>query len=108
MYYPPPLKFLTILRTLLRGQHQLVRHLAMYISGMLTHRHGDGQLHSHPLTTQNKDGDEAGADQVDHGTVAPPQGHTALGDAAAAVFHQAHQQRQQAWEGLKAAALVPP
>jgi len=28
--------------------------------GMLTHRHGDGQLHSHPLTTQNKDGDEAG------------------------------------------------
>jgi general stress protein 26 len=28
--------------------------------GMLTHRHGDGQLHSHPLTTQNKSGDEAG------------------------------------------------
>ena len=27
--------------------------------GMLTHRHGDGQLHSHPLTTQNKKGDEA-------------------------------------------------
>ncbi|OAK58772.1 general stress protein [Variovorax paradoxus] len=26
--------------------------------GMLTHRHGDGQLHSHPLTTQNKDGDD--------------------------------------------------
>lgn len=26
--------------------------------GMLTHRHGDGQLHSHPLTTQNKDVDE--------------------------------------------------
>ncbi|WP_077000394.1 pyridoxamine 5'-phosphate oxidase family protein [Variovorax sp. KK3] len=23
--------------------------------GMLTHRHGDGQLHSHPLTTQSKD-----------------------------------------------------
>lgn len=28
--------------------------------GMLTHRHADGQLHSHPLTTQNKDTDEAG------------------------------------------------
>lgn len=27
--------------------------------GMLTHRHGDGQLHSHPLTTQNKKGDDA-------------------------------------------------
>ncbi|MDQ0607467.1 general stress protein 26 [Variovorax sp. W1I1] len=26
--------------------------------GMLTHRHADGQLHSHPLTTQNKDVDE--------------------------------------------------
>ena len=26
--------------------------------GMLTHRHADGQLHSHPLTTQNKDADE--------------------------------------------------
>ena len=26
--------------------------------GMLTHRHGDGQLHSHPLTTQNKELDE--------------------------------------------------
>lgn len=26
--------------------------------GMLTHRHGDGQLHSHPLTTQNKSFDE--------------------------------------------------
>lgn len=25
---------------------------------MLTHRHGDGQLHSHPLTTQNKKVDE--------------------------------------------------
>ena len=25
---------------------------------MLTHRHGDGQLHSHPLTTQNKTFDE--------------------------------------------------
>jgi general stress protein 26 len=27
--------------------------------GMLTHRHGDGQLHSHPLTTQSKGIDEA-------------------------------------------------
>ncbi len=27
--------------------------------GMLTHRHSDGQLHSHPLTTQNKKIDEA-------------------------------------------------
>lgn len=26
--------------------------------GMLTHRHSDGQLHSHPLTTQNKKADE--------------------------------------------------
>jgi len=26
--------------------------------GMLTHRHDDGQLHSHPLTTQNKSVDE--------------------------------------------------
>lgn len=26
--------------------------------GMLTHRHGDGHLHSHPLTTQNKKVDE--------------------------------------------------
>jgi len=26
--------------------------------GMLTHRHGDGQLHSHPLTTQNMKFDE--------------------------------------------------
>jgi general stress protein 26 len=26
--------------------------------GMLTHRHDDGQLHSHPLTTQNKKFDE--------------------------------------------------
>ncbi|VWX56325.1 General stress protein [Burkholderiales bacterium 8X] len=26
--------------------------------GMLTHRHGDGMLHSHPLTTQNKSMDE--------------------------------------------------
>ena len=26
--------------------------------GMLTHRHDDGQLHSHPLTTQNKKADE--------------------------------------------------
>jgi len=25
--------------------------------GMLTHRHADGQLHSHPLTTQNRDVD---------------------------------------------------
>lgn len=25
--------------------------------GMLTHRHADGQLHSHPLTTQNQDVD---------------------------------------------------
>ena len=28
--------------------------------GMLTHRHPDGTLHSHPLTTQNKKIDEAG------------------------------------------------
>ena len=28
--------------------------------GMLTHRHTDGRLHSHPLTTQNKKIDEAG------------------------------------------------
>lgn len=27
--------------------------------GMLTHRHANGALHSHPLTTQNKSGDEA-------------------------------------------------
>lgn len=26
--------------------------------GMLTHRHDNGQLHAHPLTTQNKDIDE--------------------------------------------------
>jgi len=26
--------------------------------GMLVHRHGDGRLHSHPLTTQNKSLDE--------------------------------------------------
>jgi general stress protein 26 len=26
--------------------------------GMLAHRHGDGMLHSHPLTTQNKSMDE--------------------------------------------------
>lgn len=26
--------------------------------GMLTHRHSDGELHSHPLTTQNKSVDE--------------------------------------------------
>ena len=26
--------------------------------GMLTHRHANGELHSHPLTTQNKSGDE--------------------------------------------------
>ncbi|MGJ7581029.1 pyridoxamine 5'-phosphate oxidase family protein [Variovorax sp. RHLX14] len=26
--------------------------------GMLVHRHSDGMLHSHPLTTQNKDVDE--------------------------------------------------
>ena len=26
--------------------------------GMLTHRHTDGMLHSHPLTTQNKSADE--------------------------------------------------
>ncbi|WP_295544863.1 pyridoxamine 5'-phosphate oxidase family protein [uncultured Pseudacidovorax sp.] len=26
--------------------------------GMLTHRHGDGLLHSHPLTTQNRSVDE--------------------------------------------------
>ena len=26
--------------------------------GMLVHRHGDGLLHSHPLTTQNKELDE--------------------------------------------------
>src|SRR5689334_2148893 len=26
--------------------------------GMLTHRHSDGQLHSHPLTTQNQKLDE--------------------------------------------------
>lgn len=29
--------------------------------GMLTHRHDDGQLHSHPLTTQNKKVDEGAA-----------------------------------------------
>jgi len=29
--------------------------------GMLTHRHGDGLLHSHPLTTQNQDIDERDA-----------------------------------------------
>lgn len=28
--------------------------------GMLTHRHSDGTLHSHPLTTMNKKIDEAG------------------------------------------------
>src|SRR5687768_11542568 len=28
--------------------------------GMLTHRHGDGQLHSHPLTTQSKNLEEGG------------------------------------------------
>lgn len=28
--------------------------------GMLTHRHADGMLHSHPLTTQNKSLDEQG------------------------------------------------
>lgn len=28
--------------------------------GMLTHRHPDGTLHAHPLTTQNKKIDEAG------------------------------------------------
>ena len=26
--------------------------------GMLTHRHANGELHSHPLTTQNKSADE--------------------------------------------------
>ena len=29
--------------------------------GMLTHRHDNGELHSHPLTTQNKSGDEGSA-----------------------------------------------
>ncbi len=29
--------------------------------GMLTHRHANGELHSHPLTTQNKSGDEDAA-----------------------------------------------
>lgn len=29
--------------------------------GMLTHRHANGELHSHPLTTQNKSADEGGA-----------------------------------------------
>ena len=29
--------------------------------GMLTHRHTNGELHSHPLTTQNKSGDEGNA-----------------------------------------------
>jgi general stress protein 26 len=29
--------------------------------GMLTHRHTNGELHSHPLTTQNKSGDEGTA-----------------------------------------------
>ena len=29
--------------------------------GMLTHRHTNGELHSHPLTTQNKPGDEGSA-----------------------------------------------
>lgn len=29
--------------------------------GMLTHRHANGELHSHPLTTQNKSGDEGTA-----------------------------------------------
>ncbi len=29
--------------------------------GMLTHRHSDGELHSAPLTTQNKAGDEGSA-----------------------------------------------
>ena len=28
--------------------------------GMLTHRHSDGTLHSHPLTTMNKKIDETG------------------------------------------------
>ncbi len=28
--------------------------------GMLTHKHATGELHSHPLTTQNKSGDEGG------------------------------------------------
>jgi len=28
--------------------------------GMLTHRHADGKLHAHPLTTQNKKIDESG------------------------------------------------
>ena len=28
--------------------------------GMFTHRHADGQLHAHPLTTQNRSLDEAG------------------------------------------------
>jgi hypothetical protein len=35
----------------------------------------------------------AGSDQVDHGTVAPPQGHAALGDAPAAVLHQTHERQ---------------
>lgn len=30
---------------------ELIRHSRF---GMLTHRHGDGSLHAHPLTTQNK------------------------------------------------------
>ncbi|MDM0018557.1 pyridoxamine 5'-phosphate oxidase family protein [Variovorax saccharolyticus] len=34
---------------------ELIKHTRF---GMLTHRHGDGQLHSHPLTTQNKKLDE--------------------------------------------------
>lgn len=29
--------------------------------GMLTHSHANGELHSHPLTTQNKSEDEGGA-----------------------------------------------
>ena len=33
----------------------LIKHIKF---GMLTHRHADGELHSHPLTTQNKSMDE--------------------------------------------------
>ena len=39
--------------------HQTLWHLIKHIKfGMLTHRHSNGELHSHPLTTQNKSADE--------------------------------------------------
>ncbi|MNX03064.1 hypothetical protein D3C86_326320 [compost metagenome] len=56
--------------------------------------HGLLEDHGHVRAAHIAHDALAGIGQVDHGAIAPAQGHAALSDASAAMFHQAHERQR--------------